>query len=462
MKIDEFTELIKGEISENKEVRVVMEIAQGIKQPLYLVGGFLRDTFLGRKNFDLDFIVKDEASSIAKKVAEKFRAKLIVMDKEHIVNYRVVKRGLCIDFAEIYQGDIHSDLGRRDFTINSIAYSFIDSRLYDDFNGLVDLEKNLIRMVSVSAFDNDPLRMLRAVRYFTTLKGFQIEKNTLDSIISKKTQIGRSSSERIKNELDKIILSDYPFNGLILLLETGLINSLFSSKGFVGIEKGLVEKEENAKTIDMLRTMDEMLSRPLFQSNYPESSSGKDFQLSKEDEKILLYSAIVFSLIRGSSFSLDSDIDKKNIFIALKNMRFSNTEILRICKVIENLKFLYKLIDAEDSETQIRRMIYGMGRDVIILLYLGISILKVLEEINYTKMLALGDQILAIFQKDGNSIISPRKLIDGRDVMDILRCREGEKIGRILKEIRKLQIENKIATRKEAIEFLQKIKLEYY
>ena len=74
-------------------------------------------------------------------------------------------------------------------------------------------------------------------------------------------------------------------------------------------------------------------------------------------------------------------------------------------------------------------------------------------------MLALGDQILAIFQKDGDSIISPRKLIDGRDVMAILKCREGEKIGRILKEIRKLQIENKIATRKEAIELLEKMKL---
>src|SRR3990170_8604569 len=113
MKIDEFNRLIEEKIQKNKEIKLIKEIADEMKMPLYLVGGFLRDAILSRNNVDLDFIVNGEPDKISKKVAERLRAKLIVMDKQDIINYRIVKKGTSVDFAEVFQADINKDLARR-------------------------------------------------------------------------------------------------------------------------------------------------------------------------------------------------------------------------------------------------------------------------------------------------------------------------------------------------------------
>ena len=89
MKIDEFKKLIEEKIQKNKEIKLIKEIAEEMKIPLYLVGGFLRDAILSRDNVDLDFIVNGGPDKISKKVAERLRAKLIVMDKQDIINYRL-------------------------------------------------------------------------------------------------------------------------------------------------------------------------------------------------------------------------------------------------------------------------------------------------------------------------------------------------------------------------------------
>ena len=456
MKIDEFKKLIKEEISRNREIKTIKEIAEGLNQPLYLVGGFLRDIFLSRKKFDLDFIVKNEALTIATKAAKIFRAKLIVMDKEHIVNYRVVKRGLSIDFSEIFKRDIHIDLARRDFTINSIAYCLDDEQLYDDFNGIKDLEGRLIRMVSRDAFDKDPLRMLRAARYFTTLKDFQIDKDTFSCIISKRELITNSSSERIKDEMDKIILSDSPLKGLALVLKTGLVESIFSGKEAAGVKIVSMKKEEKAKVIELMGAVNEIFSSPFL-----ENKDAGDFQFNSEDKKVLFYSAIIQSLSKRGLFSdgrVMRSVNAKDILNTLKNMRFSNAEITGICKIIDNLSFLYKLIEQKNREVGIRRIIYRVGRDINILICLALAISKTLGKVDHNKMLALAEETLTVFKKCGDSIINPKKLIDGKDVMKVLKCKEGEKIGAILKKIRELQIENKITTRQEALKVLEDIR----
>ena len=139
-------------------------------------------------------------------------------------------------------------------------------------------------------------------------------------------------------------------------------------------------------------------------------------------------------------------------------MRFSNAEITGICKIIDNLSFLYKLIEQENREVRIRRIIYRVGRDINILICLALAISKTLGKVDHNKMLALAEETLTVFKKCGDSIINPKKLIDGKDVMKVLKCKEGEKIGAILKKIRELQIENKITTRQEALKVLEDIR----
>lgn len=450
MKIDELRKLIEEKIQRKKEIKLIKEIADELKLPLYLVGGFLRDTILSRDNKDLDFIVNGEPDKISKKVAERLRAKLIVMDKEEIVNYRVVKKGLSVDFAEVFQGDIHKDLARRDFTINSIAYSLSEKRLYDDFDGIKDLGKGIIKMVSDDTFDDDPLRMLRAIRYFTTLEGFCIENRTLSFIASIKDQINRSSSERIKEEMDKIILSGNPVNGLVLLIETKLLEILFSDKVSGRIIKLLKTQEEKENLISILKTLSELISKAFF-----DGTQMVELKYTPNDIKIIYYSAVISFL---NSEGLKAKIEIKNIRGILKNMRFSNLEISRICKVIDGLKYFFKIFETKELEIQIRKLIHNTGRDILILMVLGNAILRALGKENYKKTIIVRTNILRVFNNEGDSIINPKKLIDGKDIIRILKCEEGKRVGKILKEIKELQIENKISTRREAIELVERIR----
>ncbi|OGL44708.1 MAG: hypothetical protein A2W05_03480 [Candidatus Schekmanbacteria bacterium RBG_16_38_10] len=449
MKIDEFKKLIEEKIHRNKEIKLIKEIADELKIPLYLVGGFLRDAILSRENVDLDFIVNGEPDKISKKVAERLRAKLIIMDKQDIINYRIVKRGMSVDFAEVFQADIHKDLARRDFTINSIAYSLSEKKLYDDFDGIGDLEKGIIKMVSDDTFDNDPLRMLRAVRYFTTLEGFYIEKKTLSLIALKKDLISRASPERIKEEMDKIILSGNPVRGMVLLIEIKILETLFFKSNSTMQIKPVNTQEEKGKLIAVLKIINELIGKTLF-----DGSQMIELKYSPDDLKIIYYAAIV-SFLWSSFFK--TEIEIKDIVSILKNMRFSNIEISRICRVIDGLKYFFELSETKELETDVRRLIHKTGRDVLILMVLGNAILRALGKENYKQTVIIRTNILRIFNKDGDSIINPKKLIDGKDIIRILKCEEGERVGKIIKEIKKLQIENKISTRREAMELVEVI-----
>ena len=449
MKIDEFNRLIEEKIQKNKEIKLIKEIADEMKMPLYLVGGFLRDAILSRDNVDLDFIVNGEPDKISKKVAERLRAKLIIMDKQDIINYRIVKRGMSVDFAEVFQADIHKDLARRDFTINSIAYSLSEKKLYDDFDGIGDLEKRIIKMVYDGTFDDDPLRMLRAVRYFTILEGFYIEKRTLSFIASKKDLISRASPERIKEEMDKIILSGNPVRGMVLLIEIKILETLFFKSNSTMQIKPVNTQEEKGKLIAVLKIINELIGKTLF-----DGSQMIELKYSPDDLKIIYYAAIV-SFLWSSFFK--TEIEIKDIVSILKNMRFSNIEISRICRVIDGLKYFFELSETKELETDVRRLIHKTGRDVLILMVLGNAILRALGKENYKQTVIIRTNILRIFNKDGDSIINPKKLIDGKDIIRILKCEEGERVGKIIKEIKKLQIENKISTRREAMELVEVI-----
>ena len=456
MKNNKLIKLIEEKIQRNKEIKLIKEIADELKLPLYLVGGFLRDAILSRDNIDLDFIVNGEPDKISKKAAERLRAKMIVMDKEEIVNYRVVKKGLSLDFAKVFQGNIHKDMARRDFTINSIAYSLSEKILYDDFYGLNDIEKKIIKMISDNTFDDDPLRMLRAVRYFTTLEGFSIEKRTLSFIASKNDQISRSSSERIKEEMDKIILSRNPVNGLVLLIETKLLEILFSGKGSGRAIKMLETQEKKVNLISILKTLSELIDKVFF-----DGSQMVELKYTSDDKKVIYYSAIISFSITGNFEKLCSlEAETKNISFALKNMRFSNLEISRICKVIGGLKYFFELFETKELEIDIRKLIHNTRKDVLILMVLGNAILRTLGKENYKKTIIVRTMILRIFNNEGDAIINLQKLIDGRDIIRILKCKEGERVGKILKKIKELQIENKISTRKEAIELVEKIRVD--
>ena len=225
----------------------VAEAASQLQLPAFVVGGFVRDKILGRPCKDIDVVCLGDAIELANRVSEMFQPQPKVSWFKNFGTAHLNIQGYDVEFVgarkESYQqhsrnptvepGTIKDDQERRDFTINALAIDLYDSlsgeiKLVDPFNGVQDLTDKIIRtpLSPDKTFSDDPLRMLRAIRFATQL-GFVVESNTLLGIADTAHRIAIVSQERITDELNKIMLSPKPSIGLDLLFKTGLLKEIF-------------------------------------------------------------------------------------------------------------------------------------------------------------------------------------------------------------------------------------------
>ncbi|MFN4284434.1 MAG: CCA tRNA nucleotidyltransferase [Lacibacter sp.] len=219
--------------------------ADELGMPCYLVGGYVRDKLLQRDCKDLDFVCVGDAIALAQAVAATFRPRPQVSYFKNFGTAQIKVHDLDIEFVgarkesyaehsrkpEVEPGTIEDDQLRRDFTINALAVAVNKDqfgRFSDPFNGLEDLRLGIIRtpLDPVRTFSDDPLRMLRAIRFAAQL-GFSIHPETKRGIVESAERIRIISRERIADELHKILGSRKPSVGLELLFTTGLLPHFF-------------------------------------------------------------------------------------------------------------------------------------------------------------------------------------------------------------------------------------------
>ncbi|HEV7484258.1 MAG TPA: hypothetical protein VGQ65_01155 [Thermoanaerobaculia bacterium] len=187
----------------------------------YVVGGAVRDLTLGAAPADVDVACLDPLAC-----ARLFRRKIIRLGREeHLSAYRVVDGPHIYDFA-LLDNNIDADLARRDFTINAMAVDLESGELLDPHEGRADLTRRLVRMIDESNFDDDPLRMLKAVRMAVRF-GFEIDGETLNAIRIRSTRIADVSVERVAYELTVIFSANTFRRAVTLLRETSLDLPLF-------------------------------------------------------------------------------------------------------------------------------------------------------------------------------------------------------------------------------------------
>ncbi|MGE5630318.1 MAG: CCA tRNA nucleotidyltransferase [Caulobacteraceae bacterium] len=215
-----------------KEVIHIIDTLNEHKFQAFIVGGCVRDSLLGRKPTDWDIATNakpEEVKGIFEKTIDtgiKHGTVTVIYGNAgfEITTFRV--DGVYLDYRKPesveFTASIEEDLARRDFTVNSIAFN-LDEGLVDPYNGIEDIDNKTIRAVGNpdKRFNEDALRMLRAVRFSAQL-GFEIDEKTLESIGNNSELIKNISSERIRDELTKILLSDNPFV-FSLLMETKLL-----------------------------------------------------------------------------------------------------------------------------------------------------------------------------------------------------------------------------------------------
>jgi len=233
----------------DKEMSVfekVSEAADELRMPCYLIGGFVRDKIMGRPTKDADVVCVGDGLELAKKASEKFHpVPRVSFFKNYGTAHFKLSDGFDLEFVgarresysshsrnpEVVPGTIIDDQNRRDFTINALGVSLNKNdfgELVDPFNGLEDIRNKIIKtpLDPSITFSDDPLRMMRAIRFATQLE-FIIEPATFHSIRENANRIKIISQERITDELNKIILSKKPSIGFKLLFDSGLLQIIF-------------------------------------------------------------------------------------------------------------------------------------------------------------------------------------------------------------------------------------------
>lgn len=213
--------------------------------PAFVIGGFVRDCILGRDTHDIDIVVQGSGIDFARKFARSLGDNIPVSIFRNFGTAMVKYQEREIEFVgarkESYRrdsrkpvvenGTLEDDQNRRDFTINAMAISLNNDNygeLVDPFNGMKDIEDKILKtpLEPVQTFSDDPLRMMRAIRFAAEL-GFTIEEETFKGIKQSAFRISIVSKERITEELNRILITDKPSVGLILLDETGLMPIIF-------------------------------------------------------------------------------------------------------------------------------------------------------------------------------------------------------------------------------------------
>jgi len=264
----------KKEIINNPLFKIIGECADTLNMNAFVIGGWVRDFLLKRdsKEIEFDIVCDDDGIKLAKKVALELKVKNIHIYK-NFGTAAISFQGIKIEFngarkesykkdsrnPKIKKGTLEDDQKRRDFTINAMSVR-LNSEKYgefiDPFNGVSDLSNKIIRtpLAPIKTYDDDPLRMMRAIRFATTL-GFELEKKSLDAIRKKNNRLKIIKQERITEELNKIILSKKPSHGISLLSKTGLLNIFFPEFELLhGIENinGITHKDNFHHTLKVL------------------------------------------------------------------------------------------------------------------------------------------------------------------------------------------------------------------
>ncbi|WP_185855646.1 CCA tRNA nucleotidyltransferase [Blattabacterium cuenoti] len=457
----------------NKEqiFKILNICSKEIRQDSYVIGGYVRDLLLGKVDFkDLDILTIGKGIKLAVYVAEtiyrhtnyypaiitfkRYGTAMLKYDNKKIEFVGSRKESYQISSRNpiVAQGSLQDDQNRRDFTINTLAISLNDKNygdLIDPFSGLSDLRKGILRtpLNSDITYSDDPLRMMRAIRFATQLK-FCIEDNSFNSIKKHKNRINIVSSERITEELNKILLSDKPSIGFFLLYKSGLLSIILPELVLLkGVEEknGLKHKDNFYHTLQVVDNI----------SNENNSSLWLRWAALLHD--IGKYCTKKFYPKIGWTFYSHEFVGSKmipNIFRRLKLPKGNNMNYVK--KIVQNSYRPLSLIGNNVTDSAIRRLLFDMGKDLVDLIKLCKADIttKNLEKMKQYKknIFFLEKKIKYIENKD--KIANWKSPISGNDIMKVFHINPCKKIGIIKDYIKNSILEGNISNEYNSAYFL--------
>ncbi len=418
-----------------------------------LVGGYLREKLAGKTSFDRDITIKAKdfrLKFLCQKIADDTGGSFVELDSDFEI-YRVIWGKDYADFARMANDDIDFDIERRDFTINSILYDINNDKIIDKANGRKDFENKIIKTVKLSNLSDDPLRTLRAFRFQAEL-GFEIDPPIKEFIKKCGNEILKCAPERLNQEIIKMFSGAYIVKALLEADETGMLEILFPV--FFEIKKIPPNSHHH---LDLFHHLIETVS------------------YVRIDKPELKLAAFLHDIAKPDCWTIDKtenpprhrfighdELGGEKVIPILKKLKFSNKQIEYISKMIKYHIYPSALMSQpERTERGIIRFIKKIGEDVPDLIELaradrlsarGEAVSDEIVEKNLKNLETLLIEYENIYPK----LKKLPKLIDGHKIMEILNIPPSPLLKDIINEIKDLQLEGKISSEIEAVEFIEK------
>ena len=450
--------LLRHRIARDPLGRSARESARVVGAELWLVGGYVRDAALGCRATDIDLIAGRGSSRLVAELARRFSTRGFRFRKRGVTTWRFTIEGRQVDVVDASRRGLLRDLRRRDFTLNAVAFDLVESRVLDPLGGLADLRRGRLRLPRRDVIGEDPVRALRGARFLAQFPGFTLSAEARREAGRAASGLRRAARERVRVELDKLLLAAAPHRGLQMLESVDLLGSVLPE--LVPLQACCAGQDRP----DVWRHTLDALARSCRPGRLPGAAVIRD----ADQRRVLRWALLLHDISKPETLVVPADgrptfhghevRGSRRAAELLERLRLPRRDRRRICRLILCHLRPGHLADAGATPRGLRRLVREAGEDLpLLVLHAACDALASGSPDAEARWRRLR-RVLRELVRLGNAreAVAPPPLLDGRELMRVLDLEPGPLVGRLLRRIRERQEEGALRTRDEALAWIRK------
>jgi poly(A) polymerase len=443
-------------VSRDATLRRLRDLSRELRIPLWLVGGLVRDAALGRSGHDIDLVVCRGSRAVVHRLQQAWSSSGFRFRKRGVTTWRFSIDGRQVDLVDAARRGLDEELRRRDLTINAVAYDLMAERLDDPVRGLADLREQRLRLPRPGVIRDDPLRALRIARFLAQLPEFHLQPAARIEARTCAPALRRVAVERVREEMDKLLVARDPAHGLRALarleLQDPLLPELTPMRTCVA---GAERPDVWSHTVDAIELS---ASRPRL--------PGAALVREEVPRRLLRWALLLHDISKPDTLEHRADgrptfhgheaLGARRAEQLLRRLRMPAVLRRRVTRLIRFHLRPSHLADAGAPGRGMRRLVREIEGDLPLLVsHAACDAVASGSPDAGTRWRRLSPVLRSLLELfDATPRIPPPRLVDGRDVMRVLGMPPGAAVGRVLELVYERQEEGELRTRRQALDFL--------
>lgn len=450
--------------------------ADSLHLECYVVGGYVRDLFLERPSNDIDIVVVGSGIEVAKALKKNFGRGAYLSVFRNFGTAQVKWHGMEVEFVgarkesyshdsrkpHVEDGTLEDDQNRRDFTINAMAVCLNGDRfgeLVDPFDGVADLEDGIIAtpLDPDITFSDDPLRMMRCVRFATQLN-FEIEDETREALHRNADRLKIISGERIEEEMNKIMLAPHPSTGFYYLYESGLLQLILPELTALDIVETRYGRAHKNNYYHSLEVLENVVKAQRLSSPSPSEEGNFDSTLW------LRWAALLHDIgktkakrwdpVQGWTFHNHNYIGVKMIPGIFRRLKMPlDAKMKYVQKLVDLHMRPIVIADEEVTDSAVRRLVNDAGDDIDDLMMLCEADITSKNQVKKQRFLQnfqlVREKIADLKVRDYKRLLQP--VIDGNEIMEMFHLKPSREVGTLKQTLKDAVLDNRVPNEREPL-----------